>query len=103
MMLVVDEPNVYVIPVASLLVPLPPAIVNVTLASCVIVPVYPVQSIDLIVMFALIVALPEPLDPLKKTSSVDPGTDASFAPPLVADQFVGPVAFHASELPPPTQ
>lgn len=63
----------------------------------------PVVSSDRTVIDAVMMAGPAPEFASKKTSSLLPGTDALPAPPLVAAQFVLPVAFQAVELPPPTQ
>ena len=75
----------------------------VILLLCVRVAVYPAPiAILLIVIAALIVEALFPL-PSKNTSSLDPGTEALFAPPDVAAQFVFPVAFQLADAPPPTQ
>jgi hypothetical protein len=68
--------------------------------------VYPAEIVkDLTVIVALIVEALFALAPTpsKKTSSVEVGTEALFAPPLVADQFVFPVASQFEVSPPPTQ
>lgn len=57
------------------------------------------------VMVAEMVLLVLPVAPAPSniTSSTDVGTEASLAPPEVALQFVGAVAFQFADDPPPTQ
>ena len=75
--------------------------VSVREELCVRVSVYPVMSSDLMVIEAE--SVEAGLFASKKTSSVETGTDALLAPPDVADQLVGPVAFQLAEDPSPTQ
>ena len=67
----------------------------------VIDPVKPVQVIDLQTRVPEMVTAPPPELPLKKTSSLDPGTLAPDAPPDESDQCVVDDPSHVPA--PPTQ
>lgn len=88
-----------VIPETSLKFPV--LTVTVIVVLIVHVPVYPVKSALLTETFAPVTEFPTEF-PSKQTSAEEFGTEALFAPPLEAAQFVLPVAAQVFADPPPT-